>query len=96
MVATNADIGLATDGDADRLGVIDEGGHFVDQLQTFALLCYTLLEYRGLRGPIIRSLTSTRMIDRLGALYGVPVLRDAGGLQVSRAEDDGNERYRRR
>ena len=87
----SADIGLATDGDADRLGVVDEKGHFVDQHQTFALLCYYLLEYRGMRGPIVRSLTSTRMIDRLGELYGVPVLRDAGRLQVPRPQDDGDQ-----
>ncbi len=73
VVNSDADVGLATDGDADRLGVIDEHGQFVDQLQTFALLCYYLLEYRGARGPIVRSLTSTRMIDRLGQIYGVPV-----------------------
>jgi phosphomannomutase len=70
---TGADIGLATDGDADRLGVVDENGHFLDQHQTYALLCYYLLEHRGLRGPIVRSLTSSRMIDKLGELYGVPV-----------------------
>ncbi|HEY7294726.1 MAG TPA: phosphoglucomutase/phosphomannomutase family protein, partial [Dehalococcoidia bacterium] len=73
VVADGAGVGLATDGDADRLGVVDEHGVFVDQLQTFALLCYYLLEYRGQRGPLVRSLTSTRMIDRLGELYGVPV-----------------------
>jgi phosphomannomutase len=73
VVADGAAVGLATDGDADRLGVIDEHGAFVDQLQTFALLCYYLLEYRGQRGPLVRSLTSTRMIDKLGRLYGVDV-----------------------
>jgi phosphomannomutase len=73
VTRTHADVGLATDGDADRLGVIDENGRFVDQLQTFALLCYYLLEYRGQRGPLVRSITSTRMVDRLGQLYGVPV-----------------------
>ena len=76
-----ADIGLATDGDADRLGVIDEKGQFIDQLQTFALLCYYLLEYRGRRGPLIRSLTSTRMIDRLGEAYGVPVYETKVGFK---------------
>lgn len=81
VVAASADIGLATDGDADRLGVVDEQGHFVDQLQTFALLCYTLLEYRDLRGPLIRSVTSTRMIDRLGELYGVPVYETPVGFK---------------
>ena len=73
VVKRGADVGLATDGDADRLGVVDERGGFVDQHQTYALLCYYLLEHRGLRLPIVRSLTSTRMIDRLGALYGVTV-----------------------
>ena len=73
VVAEGAAVGLATDGDADRLGVIDERGGFVDQLQTFALLCYYLLEYRGMRGPLVRSLTSTRMVDKLGRLYGVDV-----------------------
>jgi phosphomannomutase len=73
VVDSGAEIGLATDGDADRLGVVDEKGHFVDQHQTYALLCLYLLEYRGLRAPIVRSLTSTRMIDKLGEQYGVPV-----------------------
>jgi phosphomannomutase len=81
VVNTSADVGLATDGDADRLGVVDEKGHFVDQHQTYALLCYYLLEYRKQRGPIVRSLTSTRMIDRLGALYGVPVYETPVGFK---------------
>jgi phosphomannomutase len=71
--ARGASVGLATDGDADRLGLVDERGDFVDQLKTYALLCYHLLEYRGDRGAIVRSMTSTRMIDRLGEVYGVPV-----------------------
>jgi phosphomannomutase len=81
VVNGGADVGLATDGDADRLGVIDEKGVFVDQLQTYALLCYYLLEYRGARGPMIRSITSTRMIDRLGALYDVPVYETPVGFK---------------
>jgi phosphomannomutase len=81
VVNCGADVGLATDGDADRLGVIDEKGAFVDQLRTYALLCYYLLEYRGQRGPMIRSITSTRMIDRLGQLYGVPVYETPVGFK---------------
>jgi phosphomannomutase len=81
VVNIGADIGLATDGDADRLGVVDENGHFVDQHQTFALLCLYLLEYRGMRAPIVRSLTSTRMIDKLGELYGVPVYETPVGFK---------------
>ncbi len=73
VVSSGASVGLATDGDADRLGVVDENGAFIDQLQTYALLCYYLLEYRRQRGPLVRSITSTRMVDRLGEIYGVPV-----------------------
>jgi len=67
------DVGLATDGDADRFGLIDEHGRFITQLQTFALLVYYFLEVRGERGPLVRSVTMTRMVDRLGELYGCPV-----------------------
>jgi alpha-D-glucose phosphate-specific phosphoglucomutase len=68
-----ADVGLATDGDADRLGVIDEKGQFLTQLQVFALLCLYLLEVRGERGALVRTLTSTTMINRLGEIYKLPV-----------------------
>lgn len=76
-----ADVGLATDGDGDRVGVIDEGGGFVDQLQTFGLLAYYVLEVWGQRGPMIKSVTTTGMIDRLGELYGVPVHETAVGFK---------------
>jgi phosphomannomutase len=76
-----AHVGLATDGDADRLGVLDEEGRFLTQLQVFALLTYYLLEVRGLRGPIVKSLTTTRMVQRLGDLYGVPVYETPVGFK---------------
>jgi alpha-D-glucose phosphate-specific phosphoglucomutase len=75
------DLGLATDGDADRLGVMDETGAFINQLQVFALLSYYMLEVRGERGPIVRSLTTTRMVDRMGERYGVPVYETAVGFK---------------
>jgi len=74
-------VGLATDGDADRLGVVDGAGRFVNQLQTFALLVYYLLEVRGLRGPIVKSVTTTGMARRLGELYGVPVHETGVGFK---------------
>ena len=70
---TDADVGLATDGDADRVGVADERGNILTPLQIYGLLAYYLLEVRGARGPMIKSITTTRMIDRLGERYGVPV-----------------------
>ena len=58
----HADVGLATDGDADRIGLADEHGTFINQHQVYALLFLYLLEQRGLRGPAVRSVTSTRWL----------------------------------
>ena len=77
----NADVGLATDGDGDRLGVVDERGEFLNQHQVFALLAYYLLEVRGQRGPLVKSLTTSRMIQSLGKLYGVPVFETPVGFK---------------
>ena len=68
-----ADVGLATDGDGDRLGIVDEKGVFLTPLQVYALLCLYLLEVRGERGPIVKTITTTSMLDRLGKIFGVPV-----------------------
>jgi phosphomannomutase len=76
-----ASAGLATDGDADRMGIVDEKGNFVTQLQVFALLCLYMLEVRGERGPIIKSLTTTSMTFRLGEIFKVPVYETAVGFK---------------
>jgi phosphomannomutase len=76
-----ASVGLATDGDADRMGIVDEKGNFVTQLQVFALLCLYMLEVRGERGPIVKSLTTTSMAFRLGELFKVPVHETAVGFK---------------
>jgi len=76
-----ANVALITDGDADRIGVLDENGRFVNQLETFALLAYYLLEVRGQRGDLVKSVTTTSMIRRLGEIYGVPVHETAVGFK---------------
>ena len=76
-----ADVGIATDGDADRVGIVDERGRFITTLQTFALLCLYQLEVEKKRGPLVRSITMTSMIDRLGELYGVPVFDTPVGFK---------------
>jgi phosphomannomutase len=81
VAANLASVALATDGDADRIGVMDGNGRFVNQLETFALLAYYLLEVRGLRGPIVKSVTTTSMVLRLGELYGVPVHETGVGFK---------------
>lgn len=78
---SGANVGIAFDGDADRVGLVDEKGRFINQLQVFGLLAYYLLEVRGWRGPIVKSLSTTSMVDRLGELYKVPVFQTPVGFK---------------
>lgn len=65
------DIGLVTDGDADRIGAMDGRGNFVDPHKIMALALRYLVEKRGWRGPVIRTVSTTSMIDRLAERYGL-------------------------
>jgi alpha-D-glucose phosphate-specific phosphoglucomutase len=75
------DIGIATDGDADRLGIMDETGNFLTQLQVFGLLALYMLEVRQQRGAIVKTITTTSMLDRLGEIYKVPVFETPVGFK---------------
>ena len=74
-------VGLATDGDADRIGVVDEKGQPLTPLQIFALLALYFFEVRGERGPIVRTVTTTTMLDKLGKIYNVPVYETKVGFK---------------
>jgi phosphomannomutase len=76
-----ADVLIITDGDADRLGLGDERGRFIDQLRVYALLAYYLLEVRGERGPIVKTLSTTSMLEKLGRQYQVPVIETGVGFK---------------
>ncbi len=76
-----AQVGLATDGDADRLGVMDESGNYLTQLQVYALLVQYLFEVRGERGAIVKTITTTNMLNRLAELYNVPVFEVSVGFK---------------
>ncbi|TLY31538.1 MAG: phosphoglucomutase/phosphomannomutase family protein [Ignavibacteria bacterium] len=76
-----ADVVIITDGDADRVGIGDENGAFVDQLRVYALLAMYLLETRGMRGAIVKTLSTTSMLDALGKLYNVPVYETGVGFK---------------
>jgi phosphomannomutase len=65
-----ADVGIATDGDADRLGIIDEKGRYVTANETLALLYYYLMEYKGWRGAAVRNIATTHLLDRIAKAYG--------------------------
>jgi alpha-D-glucose phosphate-specific phosphoglucomutase len=76
-----ADMGLALDGDADRFGLVDEKGIFINQLLVYGLLIMYLLEKKGWRGPIVKSISTTSMANRLGAKYGVEVIETPVGFK---------------
>jgi len=80
-VEVGADVLIILDGDADRVGVGDENGQFIDQLRMFGLLAFYLLEVKGERGPIVKSLSTTVMLDKLGKLYDVPVYHTGVGFK---------------
>ena len=66
-------VGIATDGDADRVGAVDNRGRFVDPHRIFALVLRYLLQERGWRGAVVRTVSTTRMVDRLAARYELPL-----------------------
>ena len=80
-VENNADVLLVTDGDADRCGIGDENGEFINQLRVYALLAFYLLEIRGERGAIVKTLSTTTMLNKLGKLYDVAVYETGVGFK---------------
>src|SRR5512143_2723658 len=80
-VELKADVCLITDGDADRMGVGDETGRFVNQLEVYALLALYYLEIRKETGTIVKTLSTTSMLDKLGKLYDIPVYSTGVGFK---------------
>lgn len=64
------DIGIGTDGDADRLGIIDEKGNFIHPNEVLLLLYYYLLEYKGWKGSVVRNIATTHLLDKVAADHG--------------------------
>jgi phosphomannomutase len=72
---------ICTDGDADRVGIIDETGRFITQLQVFALLMVYLFEVRGMGGPVVKTINMTSMADKLGKEFGAEVFEVPVGFK---------------
>jgi phosphomannomutase len=68
-----ATVGIALDGDADRVGIIDERGQFITTLNVFSLLALYLLENKGQKGALVKGVTSSKMINKMGDMFGVDV-----------------------
>jgi phosphomannomutase len=78
--AFHADVGLATDGDADRIGAMDALGNFVDPHHIFSLALRYLVEKRGWQGAVVKTVSTTMMVDRLAARYGLPLIETPIGF----------------
>ncbi len=66
-------LGLATDGDADRIGAVDPTGQFIDPHRIMSLLVEYLVHERGVRGSIVKTVSTTQMLNRLAARYQLPI-----------------------
>jgi len=73
MRAGGHDLCIITDGDADRVGIIDETGRFINQLQVFALLVLHMFDVMGQRGPIVKTVNMTAMVEQLAKQFGAEV-----------------------
>jgi phosphomannomutase len=80
-VELGADVCIITDGDADRLGIGDENGVFLNQLQVYALLALYLIDVRNQRGAIVKTLSTTSMLNKIGKMYDVPVHETGVGFK---------------
>lgn len=69
-IESKADIGIATDGDADRLGIISSSGQYIHANDIMAILYYYLLKYKGWKGPIVRNIATTHILDKIAQSFG--------------------------
>lgn len=70
VVEQGYDMGIGTDGDADRLGIIDETGAYIHPNKIMVLLYYYMLAYKGLKGDVVRNIATTHQLDRIAEAYG--------------------------
>ena len=73
VVSGGYDAGLATDGDADRVGAIDRTGEFIDSHKIFSILLRHLAGDLGMRGEVVKTFSTTQMVDKLAKKYGLPL-----------------------
>ncbi len=74
-------LGLATDGDADRFGIVDKGGEFISANYILALVFRYLVEEKGLKGGVVRSVATTHLLDRLARHFNCPVYETPVGFK---------------
>ncbi|RLE50462.1 MAG: phosphoglucomutase/phosphomannomutase family protein [Candidatus Methanomethylicota archaeon] len=81
VVLRGADIGLATDGDADRVGVCDVNGVFISPNQLYPLLYLHLIEFKNMKGNVARTVSTTHLVDRIAEHYGYQSIETPVGFK---------------
>ncbi len=64
------DLGIAMDGDGDRLGIYDRNGRYIDANEILCLLYYYLVKFKGWKGPVVRNLATTHTLDKIAESFG--------------------------
>ncbi len=64
------DLGIAMDGDGDRLGIIDSNGRYINANEILCMLYHYLVKYKGWKGGVVRNLATTHMLDRIAESFG--------------------------
>lgn len=88
MKEKDFDLGIATDGDSDRIGLYDEVGTYVEADHILRLLYYYLKEYRGEKGGVVRNITTTHILDRIAKAYDEPAYEVPVGFKYISAAMD--------
>jgi phosphomannomutase len=78
---TRSDVGLATDGDADRLGIVDENGEYVNTLQTLSLLLLHIYRNKGWRGAVARTYSQSLLVPRIASKFGLQLFERPIGFK---------------
>jgi phosphoglucomutase len=81
VIERGCHLGLATDADGDRFGIVDETGSFIHPNIILALLLNYLVVVKGWRGGVARSFTTTHLLDRIAGKYGLPLLTTKVGFK---------------
>lgn len=70
VIEKKYDLGIGTDGDADRLGIIDNNGKFIHPNEIMTLLYYYLVKYKGWKGGVVRNVATTHLLDKVAHSFG--------------------------
>ncbi|MCE5304415.1 phosphoglucomutase/phosphomannomutase family protein [bacterium] len=81
--STGFDIGLASDGDADRLGTVDELGNFVDAHKIYMIILNYLYKFKNLRGKIVKTVSLTSMVDKFAKKYNIELIETPVGFKYA-------------